>query len=631
MKYEYLTDYEFLKSIDFLNIQTTFVRINVLNKEDLLVAGIEGRATGGNINLNGNSAVRRTGSLTMVADEDTYRITDVQNLISINKRIELEIGIKNLLKQEFPQYAAYDIIWFNLGVFIISSATINHNNQGINISLNLKDKMALLNGEAGGTLTAAITHTPIDEVMSDGTIETIPVRFRDLIFTLVSELGGISKEKILIDDIPLRIKNLLRWGADQTVYLVEQDGGSCFLTTTKPEGGNYSEYNFNDNVGYAFTDFTYPTDKSLDSAPGEAITSVLDKIKSQLGNYEYYFDLDGIFHFQEIKNYINEGSSLEDLGEALNDKYFLRSSIGQSVYDFTSGALINAYSNAPKYANIKNDITVWGQLPETKTGIRYHVAIDSPPKTFNTYYVKLFTDDGGVIRAEQVSNTVKLEGSKEITPKDWRTELYFNYILDKKNNAKYYSKELEEEWPKIYDIEKGQWKNINPNTLTYYFDMIDPEILQNQTIKGLSIDSLGRREKVINDTSINCLFSFMPNDICFIKAGQGMVTKQERNECIKKGQAYAQVSPGTMDQLFIGTAQNAAFDLLRSSLTNILEYNETINLTAVPIYYLEPNTMITVNDPESDIHGEYMINSISIPLALNGNMTINATRVIEQI
>ena len=99
MKYGYLTDYEFLKSIDFLNIQTTFVRINILNKKDLLVAGIEGRATGGNINLNGSSAVRRTGSLTMVADEDTYRITDVQNLISINKRIEVEIGIKNLLKQ----------------------------------------------------------------------------------------------------------------------------------------------------------------------------------------------------------------------------------------------------------------------------------------------------------------------------------------------------------------------------------------------------------------------------------------------------------------------------------------------------------------------------------------------------
>jgi hypothetical protein len=329
----------------------------------------------------------------------------------------------------------------------------------------------------GGTLTTAITHTPIDEVTSDGTIETIPVRFRDLIFTLVSELGGISKEKIMIDDIPLRIKNLLRWGADQTVYLVEQDGGSCFLTTTKPESGNYQEYNFNDNVGYAFTDFTYPTDKSLDSTPGEAITSVLDKIKSQLGNYEYYFDLDGIFHFQEIKNYINEGSSLEDLGEALNDKYFLRSSIGQSVYDFTSGALVNAYSNAPKYANIKNDITVWGQLPETKTGIRYHVAIDSPPKTFNTYYAKLFTDDNGVVRAKQVSDRVVLEGSKEIKPEDWRTELYFNYILDRKNNAKYYSKELEEEWPKIYDIEKSKWKNINPNTLTYYFDMIDPEAL----------------------------------------------------------------------------------------------------------------------------------------------------------
>ena len=32
---------------------------------------------------------------------------------------------------------------------------------------------------------------------------------------------------------------------------------------------------------------------------------LLDNIKNKLGNYEYYYDIDGNFIFQEIKNYLN--------------------------------------------------------------------------------------------------------------------------------------------------------------------------------------------------------------------------------------------------------------------------------------------------------------------------------------
>jgi len=37
---------------------------------------------------------------------------------------------------------------------------------------------------------------------------------------------------------------------------------------------------------------------------GETITSVLDKIKNMLGNFEYFYDIDGKFIFQEQKNYL---------------------------------------------------------------------------------------------------------------------------------------------------------------------------------------------------------------------------------------------------------------------------------------------------------------------------------------
>jgi hypothetical protein len=40
--------------------------------------------------------------------------------------------------------------------------------------------------------------------------------------------------------------------------------------------------------------------------------------------------------------------------------------------------------------------------------------------------------------------------------------------------------------------------------------------------------------------------------------------------------------------------------------------NEKINIKAIPIYYLEPNNIITVDDNNSNIHGEYVINKISL-------------------
>ena len=53
---------------------------------------------------------------------------------------------------------------------------------------------------------------------------------------------------------------------------------------------------YGDDVGYIYTDFTYPGE--LIGNAGETVVSVLDKIKSVLGNYEYFYDIDGNFRFQ---------------------------------------------------------------------------------------------------------------------------------------------------------------------------------------------------------------------------------------------------------------------------------------------------------------------------------------------
>jgi hypothetical protein len=57
----------------------------------------------------------------------------------------------------------------------------------------------------------------------------------------------------------------------------------------------YTDITNQEAIGYELTPFTYPGE--LVAAQGETITSVLDKIKNALGNYEYFYDVDGNFRF----------------------------------------------------------------------------------------------------------------------------------------------------------------------------------------------------------------------------------------------------------------------------------------------------------------------------------------------
>ena len=62
-----------------------------------------------------------------------------------------------------------------------------------------------------------------------------------------------------------------------------------------------------------------------------------------------------------------------------------------------------------------------------------------------------------------------------------------------------------------------------------------------------------------------------------------------------------------------------------------LSLNESISITALPIYWLEPNRIIEVEDIKTRIYGQYEINSITIPLTYNGTMSLSCSRVLNKI
>ena len=673
--YPYLKDIAFLQSFIEEKLSEQFVKITVLNWYERPIKEIQGRVTGGSISLSGDSSVRRTGNLSLYAEEKENDLTDIRSLFSINKKVSIEIGFTNFTSA----YLDYDMLWFPLGVYVVSNPSISNGNGGVNISLSLKDKMALLNGDCGGTIPASVIfheYEELDPETGEYVIEKPTIV--QIIQEVVNHFGGEQLGKIIISDIDTRVKKVMKWTGSTPLYLYHKDG-AYILSTDEPGGGwqlvENGQFEKGEDVGFVYSDFYYPGELSVNA--GASVCDVLDQIKNTLGNFEYFYDIHGNFIFQEIKNYLNTSKSTVDLNNLENSDYLMNRSLGKAIFAFNNNKTTTTFSNNPQYNMIKNDFIVWGKrtgVNGTAFPIRYHLAINRKPKVGNVYYCFFYVDPDDQIKKAKIAlaydnfdafpkigNTdryyhdkstgflysyvgykkststkedayVRIDVEvKQIVPTDWRTELYLAGMRTEKfgNDSNYYYSELVNEWPKIYDVENGRFYpdvQLSPSEIDFYLDFID----SNAAISELSIENIGRRTKVVNDDKVNCVFETDIPDFVIIKNNQED-TDDLRQECIDKGQNFIQVEPKIHEQLSGGGSLNSAFNLIQDLLYQYTSYNESISVQSLPVYFLEPNTRITVKDPASGINGDYMISSISLPLDTSGTMTLSCTKALERI
>lgn len=668
--YPYLKDSTFLQVVDKLQNKEQYVRITLLDFVEKPIKTIQGQVISGNINLDGNSSVRRTCNLTMVAQEYENDLTNVNNLISINKKVDLEIGFLNTTEY----YKQFDIIWFPLGVYVIINPSISSGTSGVTISLQLKDKMCLLNGECGGVIPASTTFHEYETVNENGEYVILQPTIYQIIQEVVNHFGGEQLGKIIISDLDTRIKKVMKWVGNSPLYIIEQTNGSSIQYIPTTDGaeaaaaGSYKMYEYGSDVGYIYTDFIYPDELIADA--GNSVCDILDKIKATLGNYEYFYDVDGNFVFQEIKNYLNTSQATVELDKITKEDYLADFTKGKSVYTFDDSTLITSYSNTPQFNMIKNDFIVWG-IREDVEGrtypLRYHLAIDRKPQVGNTYQVFFYEDpEDKIIKAKcptvfpsksqfpvvgvqevfyMDASTEKIYewdptmktyneitiGLKTIITKDWRTELYLNGSVSDPlaSDSNYYYTELKNEWPKLYDVENGKFFDEvlkYPSDIDFYLDFIDT----GADISEISIANIGRRTKVINDDKINCVFEpEIPDLVLLNQAAENIA--ELRQECENKGQDYIQLSQNLFSMITGGGKFNSAYNMVRELLYQYTSYNESITISAIPIFYLEPNTRITVRDTVSGIYGDYMINNISLPLDITSTMTLSCVRALERI
>ena len=677
VNYPYLNDSNFLNIIDTSKVNEKYVKITALDWMEKPIKEIQGIVSGGSLSIDGNSAIRRTINLTSSFETN---VTDVDSIFSINKKIFIEIGYLN----NTNKYKEYPIIWYPQGVFIIISPSINHNLSSINVSIQARDKMSLLNGDCGGTIPASTRLDTYETVDKDGNWVIEKPCVDQVIREVVNHFGGEQLSKIIISDVEKRIKTVMKWVGNTPIYWIKEGGNNSITTDySKAATAEFKkQYNYNDDIGYIYSDFVFNEEFIADA--GNTVCTILDKIVSFLGgNYEYFYDVFGNFIFQEIKNYVNISQATLKIDELKNGDYILDMSKGKIAYDFTDKNIITSYSNSPQYNNIKNDFVVWG-IRKTAEGltlpIRYHLAIDKKPKTGNIYTVFFYTDpdDGlekakipvkynnysaitqtngkaGVFYQDTSTGNIYIWNGEEyelvpnndfvrIMTTDWRSELYLQGVAAEPLGivSNYYYIELMNEWPKLYNLKAEQHTDNNgtyytgafyqdviehPSAIDYFLDFIDSEA----AISKFNVNAIGRRSIVENSDNFNCVFEPDIPNFVIISADGTEEAEAKREECEKRNQAWIQVDPNIFNSLAVGGNHNSCYWEIKNLLYTKTGYNENIQLQSLPIYHIEPNIRVKAFDKDSDIYGEYMINSISLPLSIDGLMSISAIRANEKI
>ena len=478
-------DRDFLIELDKIKNKTIYAKVTALTFEETPIETIEGRVTQGSINLDGASAVRRSCSLSMVAANFDY--SDYS--WGLNTKFKLEIGVENTVDSKYPE-----IIWFNQGIYLITSFNTARATNSFTINLQGKDKMCLLNGEVSGSIGVQTDFGTIEEEDADGVWTIRPIPIPEIIRNVVHVYGGEPYHNIIIKDLntyglelleyryenmPMVLyrlnestiyKNMLFLDSEIPFYPTLQDAQAktnpTYLNKLRDDqfdsligtmNGNYDKgdifytedkqkiqflkISYGDTAGYRTTDLTYAGE--LIASVGESVTSVLDKIKDMLVEFEYFYDVEGHFVFQKKQSFTStlwsptdtaEGEGTEEIKESLA----LSSS---SVYGFNGGELIGSFNNNPNLLNLRNDYSIWGErtgVSGAQIPIHLRYAIDVKPKRYTTITlqdsdkeeIKEYNDKYGTTLSDtQISKTYGCEYVYKKVQKDEAYNPEYDYFV----------------------------------------------------------------------------------------------------------------------------------------------------------------------------------------------------------
>lgn len=535
-----LLNQDFLKKLDKASNREIYAEIFLLDNESNILETIEGRVTQGSVNVDGASSVRRTCTLTIVANELNIH----EYYWGLNSKFKLSIGLKNNIDNKYPE-----IIWFKQGEFAISSFSTNQALSTYTINIQGRDKMTLLNGEFGGIITSLTwDFGMVSEEDDIGTITEKKLLIKDIIIGAVHQFANEPLYKIIVNDLEDKGLELLEYKSQEPLYAIIDERTQEYHNITLNGDTIYYSPELNKNIslkeipiynplfdlekqgivneysiitpsegeriplsvakltygmtaGYRLTDLVYPQDLILNV--GQPVTALLDTIVDMLGDFEYFYDIDGNFIFQRKKTYINV--PWNNMINNLDEQYVENSAFTSSIsYSFEDGTQISSYTNNPDFANLRNDFSVWGERSSASGGIipiHMRFAIDKKPFLFVNYEGQHFTslNEEGFNHFLWGIDSLDSKTENILYECEWREIIYqmaidYNkhhldedyYVVLNKNNYGLYSNgktgyeqyyvDLEGFWRSIYDPEGATRQEYQQIYLTKEEYQKTPEI-----------------------------------------------------------------------------------------------------------------------------------------------------------
>lgn len=430
-----MLDKDFLQALDEYPLREVYAKVIALNIDESPQQELTGIVQSGTVNVDGKSSVRRTCNITMT----TNMAQTKENIDwALRTKFQLFIGLKNFINPEYPE-----IIYFKMGIFVLTSYNTSFNAQGYQISIQGKDKMCLLNGDVGGSLMAETDFgARWEQIPGTNRYNKYDIPIKTIIREAIHEYAQEPYSNIVINDLntcgveliayrarnnPIYIYQIVELNTEQMCFedsvlgevfangFDEDTGRPVYFTTTKEINGvttkvqtyqgdgfviKYQDRtykilkraDYGETIGFKATDLTYAGD--LISAVGDSVTSMLDKLVKMLGEFEYFYDIDGRFIFQRKKVYYNTQWTNAVVSTEANGynatEYYYDSTVNTSAetYSFYGGNLIETYSNSPKLTNIKNDWSIWGSIKGISSELPIHLrcAIDTKPLDYTSQF-----------------------------------------------------------------------------------------------------------------------------------------------------------------------------------------------------------------------------------------------------
>lgn len=669
-------------------VKHTLVQIELLDLQERPISRVEGEVISGGISVDGDSPIRRTLNMVFLTTDNNYKILETSNPLSLNKKVKVYIGIKDLeTKEDKP------IVWFKCGTYVMSKCTSSASVAAQQISITAQDKMCLHNGEVAGALEYT---TRLDsETISPSYaryIENLQNACKELqedlehkenyleeiesnLTTIYKEVEGansiletsvmnmyslVSKIKVLglgeelentVQELSesisylsinskmkkLTIKEIIRYAA---ISLAGELPGKVVINDVPDKIKTPILVDDEGTIGYKMIDYIYPTELTLTT--GQPVSSVYEQCKQALGgNYEYFYDVDGNFIFQEIKNYLNNNiPSLKDL-KAIDYRYSFDKVPVQ--FDFSQYNIETAYVNTPNWNNIKNDFYVWGYNDDQLIG--YHLVIDDKPlipsnvkdltepslqmdwREFiihnydvginNDFVGKCYIKDIENMDSSKVGNVCCVVDKEVSAPlyRVWNGSSWEEFsIRDVTHVAEYpdYYLELSSIW-KTDRYKDNYEKKENVNGYNYNFDIIEGD----QELSKFSVKTIGRRKYPVEDDNVKQLYPTIIEDILVYYDDADLQYTSTPEKAIKLNNVE-----DFKNYKAVGNIYKDAFSAVKENLFQHTVYNEQLQITCSPIYNLEVNWRCFAAFAKINTNGFFLTKKINFNFDPTGLMTV---------